>query len=739
MRQLTQRLKDGKMEILNVPPPVVDKGMVLIRSHYSLISAGTEASTVSAARKSLVGKAKERPDQLKRVLDAVKRQGPVQTYKAVMKRLEAHSPLGYSCAGEAIEIAPDVKGFTVGDLVACGGGGYANHAEVVAIPKNLCVKIPISQIDERRTLNLEHRTQNVDITKVMQRSAYNTLGAIALQGIRQAYLKLGETCAVIGLGLIGQLTCNMLKAGGIKVIGIDINPEMVDLAREHCSDLAFVREEPGLEEKFNEFTNGIGVDVVILTAGTSSLDPINFAGQIARKKGRVVVVGAVPTGFERNNYYRKELELKMSCSYGPGRYDPDYEEKGNDYPVGYVRWTENRNMQAFQELVHSGKINIDYLTTHVFKLDDAPKAYDMIMEKNEPFIGILIEYEVKRELPRKKIQIASHTSRFTPDAVNVAFVGAGSYAMGQLLPNIPKGKDVVLKGVMTSSGTSSRTVAEKHGFEFCTSDENDVFNNKDINTAFIATRHNTHADYVMKSLKAGKHTYVEKPLCLTIQELEEIAELFALRAKSQELRAMLVGFNRRFSPLTEILKEKLGSGPMAMIYRVNAGAIPASSWIQDKEIGGGRIIGEVCHFVDYLTFMNGSLPEDVFAVAVPDPDGLEDSLNISLRFKNGSIGTISYLSSGSKSLSKEYIEVYKEGMTGVLKDFKELEIYGSGKPFTKKLSSQNKGQKKMLNLFIDAIKTGNPSPISFEEIYTVTLTTFKIIESLRSKRAIAIP
>ena len=572
---------------------------------------------------------------------------------------------------------------------------------------------------------------------VMKRAAYNTLGAIALQGIRQADLRIGETCAVIGLGLIGQLTCNILKAGGIKVIGIDINQKMVDLARQHCADLVFIREEPELEEKINEFTNGIGIDVVIITAATSSLDPINFAGQIARKKGKVVVVGAVPTGFERNNYYKKELELRMSCSYGPGRYDPSYEEKGIDYPVGYVRWTEKRNMQAFQELVHSGKINIDYLTTHVFKLEDAPKAYDMIIERKEPFIGILIEYDISKPFT-KRIQIKRHAPGAMPSAVNIAFIGAGSYAMSQLLPNIPKDKNVVLKGVMTSSGTSARTVAEKHGFEFCTSDENNIFNNDDINTVFIATRHNTHAEYVIKSLKAGKHTYVEKPLCLTIEQLEEISEVYSSFFTSHTSLILMLGFNRRFSPLTEILKERFGYGPMSMIYRINAGAIPQSSWIQDKEIGGGRIIGEVCHFVDYLTFINGSLPESVYANVLPDSSDLEDTVNINLTFQNGSIGNISYFSTGSKSLFKEYIEVYKRGMTGIIRDFREVEVYGDGKKFSKKLTNQDKGQKKMLNLFLDAIKNGNPSPISFEEIYTVTLTTFKIIESIRSRRNIRI-
>lgn len=588
----------------------------------------------------------------------------------------------------------------------------------------------------------------------MKRAAYNTLGAIALQGIRQADLKIGETCAVIGLGLIGQLMCNMLRAGGIKVIGIDIDPRVVDIAKEHCTDSAFNRNESGLEEKIDEFTGGIGIDSVIITAATDSLDPVNFAGKIARKKGRVVVVGDVPTGFDREHYYRKELELRMSCSYGPGRYDINYEEKGIDYPVGYVRWTENRNMRAFQELIHSGKIDIDYLTTHVFKLDDAPAAYDMIMERKEPFIGILIEYDVAKEDVKKKVLVNRPSSFVSHPSVNLAFIGAGSYAMSHLLPNIPKDKDVILKGVMTSSGTSSRTVSEKYGFEFCTSDENDIFGSADINTIFIATQHNTHAEYVMKALKAGKNVYVEKPLCTKESELAQILETVSRRSGEtekaeipdspshsepvEESPLLMLGFNRRFSPLTEILKEKIGSGPMSMIYRINAGAIPAGSWVQDRDIGGGRIIGEVCHFVDYLTFINGSLPESVYATALPDPDNLEDTVNINLSFKNGSIGTISYFANGSKSLFKEYIEIYKAGITGVIKDFKELEIYGDGKPFKKSLLSQDKGQKTMIKTFLDTIKQGKPSPISFEEIYYVTLTTFKIIESIRTKKILTI-
>lgn len=715
MKQLVLKLKDGKIKVVEVPPPLLSAGMLLIKNHYSLISPGTEGSTVTAARKSIIGKAKERPQQLKQVLDLFKQQGPIQTYRAVMKKLDSYSPIGYSCAGEVIEVAQNVKGFAVGDLVACGGVGFANHAEIVAVPQNLCVKLPSDA-------NLKN-------------AAYNALGAIALQGVRQADLRIGEVCAVIGLGLIGQLTCLILRAGGIKVIGLDINFEMVEIARRHCTDLAFITNEPGLEFKIKEFTDGIGVDAVIITAATNSLGPVNLAGEILRKKGRVVIVGNVPTGFDRENYYKKELELRMSCSYGPGRYDINYEEKGIDYPVGYVRWTEKRNMQAFQELIYTGKINIDYLTTHVFKLEQAPSAYNMIVERKEPFLGILIEYDKNTDIKNKKIILknTSHSS-FKPSHVNIAFIGAGSYAISNLLPNILQEKGVSLKGVMTSSGTSSRTAAEKFGFEFCTSCESDIFENKEINTVFIATRHNTHAEYVIKSLKSGKHTFVEKPLCLTFEELEEIKSAYL----SNPGKILMVGFNRRFSSLVSFLKEKIGKGPMAMIYRINAGYIPSDSWVQDSEIGGGRIIGEVCHFVDLLTFINDSLPVQVYASVLRASEELNDTINISLTFENGSIGTISYFSNGSKKLFKEYIEVYKSGMTGIIKDFKKLEIYGNGKNFKKKLLSQDKGQKIMVKKLLESIKKGEKSPIGFDEIYAVTLTTFKIIESIKSNKHIEI-
>jgi len=628
-----------------------------------------------------------------------------------MKKLDAWSPLGYSCAGRVIGVAPDVSAFSVGDLVACGGLS-ASHAEVVAVPANLCVKLAL----------------DADLKK----AAYNTLGTIALQGVRQADLRLGETCAVIGLGLIGQLIGLLLKAGGIRVVGIDVDEWAVGVAAKHCADLAFLRNHSGIEERIDAFTGGVGPDAVIIAAGSDSLDPVNFAGRICRKKGRVIVVGNVPTGFDRDpDYYRKELELRMSCSYGPGRYDPLYEEKGHDYPIGYVRWTEQRNMQAFQKLVHSGQIDIDYLTTQEFSLEEAPQAYDLILKKEEPCLGILIRYDVVKSHTSEKIVLRQGAPT---GSVGIAFIGAGSYAQSHLLPNLPREASVARVGVMTATGTTARSVAERFSFGFCASDERELLADSAVNTVFIATRHDSHADYVLKALAAGKHVFVEKPLCLNEEDLNRVRDGF--RAGTTQL---LVGFNRRFSPLARQMKERLGGGPMAMIYRINAGKIPADSWIQDRERGGGRIVGEVCHFVDFLTFLNGSLPCSVFASALPDPTGCEDTLAINLQFRNGAIGTIAYVANGSKDLFKEYIEVHQAGVTAVLKDFKELNVFGSGRPYSKKLISQDKGQKEMVRAFIAAVRDGGAAPITFEDIYTVTLTTFKILESIRKNARIEIP
>lgn len=715
MKQLTQRLKDGSMAVLDVSMPIVGMGTIIVRNRYSMISAGTEGSTVSTARKSLIGKAQERPQQVKQVLDTLQQQGPIQTYRAVMKKLDSYSPLGYSSAGVVVEIGEGVRGFAIGDRVACAGAGYANHAEFVAVPENLCVKLP----------------PDADLCL----AAYNTLGAIALQGVRQADPRVGETCVVIGLGLLGQLSALILRASGVRVIGLDINARAVEIAETHCVDLGLMMDTPGIETAVNRLTDGIGADAVIIAAATSSLQPINLAGQLLRKRGTVVIVGDVPTGFQRDpDYYRKELSLKMSCSYGPGRYDPVYEEKGYDYPPAYIRWTENRNMQAFQRLIQTGAVDIGYLTTHRFPLDRAPEAYDLILSRSEEFLGIIITYDTDKLLDRQPIRLKeTQVSRRAPTGRGISFIGAGSYAMSHLLPNLPKDGCIRLNGVMTSSGTSSRSVGEKYGFAYLASRIEDIVSDQDTGAVFIATRHDTHHDYVKAALTAGRHVFVEKPLCLTQTQLDEIVELW-----SQGEQRLMVGFNRRFSPLAELVKSKIGPGPISMIYRINAGRIPADSWIQDADLGGGRVIGEVCHFIDLMLFMNSSPPTSVHAATLRDGEHLEDTLVINLTFENGSIGSICYFANGPKSLAKEYIEIYQGGLAAIIRDFKELEIHGSKKPFTKKLLNQDKGQKSMVERFIRVLTQGADCPIPFVETYATTLTTFKVLESLRTGQTIKI-
>jgi polar amino acid transport system substrate-binding protein len=720
MNQLTQKLKDGTMKVNEVPLPQLGEHCLLVRNHYSLISAGTESSTVTAARKGYIGKAKERPEQVRQVINTLRSQGITQTYRAVMKKLEAYSPLGYSCAGEVIDLSPDVRGFHAGDLVACAGLS-ACHAEVVSVPANLCVRL----------------NPGTD----MKKAAYNTLGAIALQGVRQADLRLGETCAVIGLGLLGQITCLLLKVSGVRVVGIDIDPFMVDTAAARCADIALCRNTEGLEERVFQFTGAVGCDAVIITAATDSTDPVNLAGALCRKKGAVVVVGAVPTGFDRDpHYYRKELQLKMSCSYGPGRYDPSYEEKGIDYPVGYVRWTEQRNMQAFQELLATGRIDVEYLTTHVFRLEDAPRAYDMMLKRSEPYIGILIGYDTGREHLRERARVDMRPAMpgSGGSRVSIGFIGAGSYAQSNLIPHLPGNRDVVLKGVLTSTGTTSRSVGDRFGFEFCTGDEKDIIDNPGINTVFIATRHDTHAEYVIKALRAGKHVFVEKPLCLTPGELLQVQEAY-LEATSRSPVRLMVGYNRRFSPLATAARAALGGGPMAVSYRINAGAIPADSWIQDPQTGGGRVMGEVCHFVDFITYMCGSAPIHVHASCMRNAGDLGDTLAATITFRDGSIGTICYFSNGDRSMPKERCEIFSHGASAVVDDYKTLNIFSRGRTRKKTLLGQDKGQENEVGAFIRSILDGGPDPIPFTELLGTTQVTLGIVESMKTGCGVEIP
>lgn len=713
MKQVLQNNKTGELKVEEVPHPILMPRGILVRNEYSLISKGTERTKVDFARKSMVAKAKSRPDLVRQVLRNAKKEGWVTTFKKVMTRLESSSPLGYSSAGEVMAVGDLVEGIKVGDKVACAGAGYANHAEIVSVPMNLCAKIP-------ENLSCRH-------------ACFTTLGAIALQGLRQAKVNLGENVAVIGLGILGQLTVQMLKASGCRVFGMDINEEMVSLAKNSGADFGWIIGKEDLTSKIIQLTSGHGVDVVIITAGSTSNQPIELAGEICRDKGRVVIVGAVNMDVPRKNFYDKELDIRFSRSYGPGRYDNMYEKMGIDYPFGYVRWTEKRNMEEFLDLLQQGKVNPEKLITHRFKIEDAEKAYDLIIQGDEKSIAVLLEYEDSSEThPKIYLKENSPPRGREISTVNLGFIGAGNFTQNNLLPHLKRMKEVKLKGVITSTGISARDVARKFGFEYCSSDVNQILEDEEINCVFIATRHNSHSRLVCQALKAGKAVFVEKPLAINEEELEEID-----RTLKQTPGKILVGFNRRFSPAVQLLKKHFRDRitPLVMAYRVNAGFIPADHWINDPEEGGGRIIGEVCHFVDLLSFFADSEVSSLFALGADDSRKTpltNDNLVISLKFKDGSVGSILYTSLGDTSYSKERVKIFGENSVGVIDNFQKTSMVRNGKELRFKHSGSGKGHKEELEVFIQALKQNKPMPITPKEMINTTQATFKIIESLQT-------
>jgi polar amino acid transport system substrate-binding protein len=707
MKQLTQELKSGKMEIMEVPFPALNKGSVMVRNHYSVISAGTEGKTVTDARKGYLAKAQSRQKEVKQVVDMVKTNGLRPTYKLVMNKLEAPSALGYSTAGEVIAVADDVTEFKVGDRVACGGVS-ASHADVVCVPKNLCVKVP----------------ENVDL----KLAAFTTIASIAVQGIRQAELSMGENCLIIGMGLIGQMTSKILAASGVRPIGIDVADAQVEQSKAVGIQNVYNRNTPGIEDLIMKFSNGNGVDSVIITAGTSSLDPIEFAGSVARKKAKVVIVGAVPTGFSRANYYKKELDLRMSMSYGPGRQDPDYEDKGIDYPIGYVRWTENRNMQSYLELIASGKLDVSGLISHTFKLEEAPEAYNMILSRSEAFNGVVIQYE--DGIPKSRLELATKT--FPASEPNVGMIGAGNFAQGTLLPNMKAHCNFV--GVATGRGNMSKYVGEKYKFNYCAESAAQIFEDKNVNTIVITTRHDSHAEYVIKGIEAGKHVFVEKPLAMNEQELDDIREAYNQTVKKTPVQVM-VGFNRRFAPPVQAVKKLfVEEQPKSIMMRINAGVVPPDHWVNDPKVGGGRIIGEGCHFIDLAMYLAGDKVTAVSASAMQDANGLNNTIVVNLEFANGSVASVSYFSNGSKAVAKEYIEVFCGETVAIIDDFRSLTISGA-KNSVKKFK-QDKGHAEELKQFFTAINNGKPQPISFEDCYVSSLATLKVLESIRENRKI---
>lgn len=715
MKQLLQSLKNGEMEIAEVPFPRLHPKGVLVRNYYSVISAGTEKSKVEVARKTYIGKAIMKPDQVKMVLNNVKKEGFKSTYQKVLGKIGAPAPLGYSSAGIVIDVGSDVTEFRVGDRVACAGAGYANHAEVVYVPQNLCAAIP----DEVS----------------MEEAAFTTVACIAMHGIRQAGVRLGENVAVIGLGLIGQLTVEMLKAAGCSVVACDLKNYNVDMALENGADFATINSSD-FEKRCCSISNGYGVDACIITAGTADNGPIEIAGRVTRKKGRVVVVGAVKMDIPRSHYYEKEIEIGISCSYGPGRYDGCYEEFGIDYPYAYARWTENRNMQAFLRLIKDKKIHVKNIATHTFPFENAVKAYDMIMDEHaEPYVGILLKYDVDSDIYNYAILRENRCWESENGKIGVSVIGGGNFSKGVLLPALKKAEGINLRGVLTATGYTAKGVGDNFGFEYYTSDEKHIMSDGNTEIVIISTRHDSHGRFVMEALKNNKSVYVEKPLAISEEELKEIVHLYNNMNSSGGVHIM-VGYNRRFSPSVINIKNFYNDrrSPLFMNYRVNAGYIPENSWIQDEKQGGGRIIGEVCHFIDTMQYLTGANPVRVYADSIRLEDRTKDTkdvVNINIRFNDGSIGVINYLSNGDSSLEKERLEVFGEAKAAVMKDFKEEEYYVSGKKKIVK-HAQNKGHGSEMKTFIQSLQNNETLPISFESLIYTSLTTFKILDSIKS-------
>ena len=714
MKQLIQSFKTGEITVEEVPAPIVRHGGLLVATRVSLVSAGTERQIVDLGKKSLLGKAKSRPDLVKKVFEKARADGWIAAIEAARSRLDQPFALGYSCAGVVKEVGPGVTDFARGDRVACGGQGYASHAELNFVPRNLCVKL----------------ADSCDF----QSGAFVTVGAIALQSVRQADVRLGETVGVIGLGLLGHIVAQLLKASGATVLGSDIDPVKVELAKELGCDEAVVGDP---RPKARAMTGGRGLDSVIIAASTTSDGPIEMAAEMCRMKGRVVVLGLVGMNVPRKLYYERELDLRMSMSYGPGRYDPNYEEYGHDYPYAYVRWTENRNMQAFLQMVATDKVNVARLVTHRFTIADALGAYELLEGKRqEPFLGIVLTYEEPKDGRPAATRIAIHASpSAVPPAAGqavIGVVGAGNFAQGTLLPNLSRTPKARLRGLADARTEVAKHVAAKMGFEYCVSDFRELLADPEIDTIFITTRHNTHAKFVCDSLTAGKNVFVEKPLCVSEEQLQEVTEAY----ESQQGRCrLMVGFNRRFAPLVVDLRKAFAecNTPLVMTYVVNAGLVPRSSWVQSAEEGGGRIIGEVCHFVDTLGYLAGAPVTEVSASAIgmdrEDVVRLDNSV-ITLSFADGSIGSILYTSLGDKAFGKESIKVFGAGRVGVLDNFRRLSITRSGRTANTRRLRQHKGHLEEVQAFVRAIADGQPSPIAFDGLCGTTRVTFRILEVL---------
>jgi predicted dehydrogenase/threonine dehydrogenase-like Zn-dependent dehydrogenase len=688
--------------------------MALVRTAASVVSAGTERMLVEFAAQGWVGRARSRPDLVRQTLDKVRREGLLTTLAAVQNRLDQALPLGYSSSGVIAAVGDGLQGFRVGDRVACAGGGHAVHAEYAVVPQNLMAHVP----------------EGVDL----EQAAFATLGAIALHGLRLAEPQVGETVAVIGLGLLGLLAAMQARAAGARVFGIDLNAERVERARQLGFSCAL--RDAALDGALPA-TQGSGFDVVVVCADTPSSDPVDLDGQLARDRGRVIVIGNIGLDVPRRTYYEKELSLRVSRSYGPGRYDPLYEEAGIDYPIGFVRWTEGRNLQAFVDQLAARQIDLQPLISHRFPIERAAEAYGVISGREKaPFLGVIITYPTEGTAPATHVELRSEGVR-AESGVRLGVLGAGNFATGVLLPALKHLQGIECVGIASGAGLSAATAGRRFGFRYVAGSEKEILADASINTVAVLTRHADHGRQTIGALHAGKHVFCEKPLALTREELAEIAAALATSR-----RLLSVGYNRRFAPLAVEMRSFLRASdtPLAVHCRVNAGVLPANHWLHDPEQGGGRLIGEACHFFDFVTFLVGALPTRVWAAGLPDRGPYrEDNVVIGLEYGDGSVGTVAYLACGDRSLPKERVEAFGGGRVAVLDDFRRLETYHAGRRQVRRAwLRQDKGHQAEWEAFVAAIHSGGPPPIPYDQLMAASLTALAAVDALRTRKPVTL-
>jgi predicted dehydrogenase len=711
MKQLFQDPKAGTIQVVDIAPPMVRPGTILVRTAFSAVSPGTERSTVSAARDSYLKTARARPDLVRRVLDTVKREGVLAAYRKVQAKLSEPQALGYSSAGTVIAVGPGTQDhFRVGDRVACCGQNVASHAEVICVPTNLAARVP----------------EGV----ALEDAAFATLGAIALHGVRLAEPQLGGRYAVIGCGILGLFATQLLRAHGGRVAAFDLSPELVARAKALGAEVGSAGGTDDQVHSALAWTQGLGVDAVVVTAASTSDAPMVAAAAMARERAKIVAVGLVPFGIPREIAYAKELELRISRAYGPGRYDANFEEKGLDYPAGYVRWTETQNLEAFLHAIGEGRVNVAPLVTHRYDLVEAPAAYDMLVAGGaERPLGVVIRYpdpSAETTIPASvPVPVKPSAAGPVTGDVGVGFIGAGAFARAVLLPLLRARTGVVLRRVATAHGLTALDAQKKFGFLEAGTDTSHVLADPAVHLVCIATRHDAHAALVVAALNAGKHVFVEKPLAVDEQQLRAVEA-----AAAATTGVLLVGFNRRFSPLAAAMKGALaGRGPIVATYRVNAGALPPGHWLNDPEIGGGRIVGEGCHFVDFLTYLTGDAAIDsVEARCAGRPRGPAENVVIQLGFTDGSVGQILYTANGDPALGKERVEAHAGGASVVLDDFRSLEIMSGGK--RRKIGSGGKGHAEEIAALLTAVRAGGPAPIPRESLFGTTRATLRVHEAI---------